>query len=156
MRKIYGNIERDKIKKFNSVKDLSENKIDTNYQSNSNHTRNTPKNMLILNNLEIKNVDANKLNVKTMKPLNKERKKSTNQKIELQADSEKDIESFIRHLKCLLREKSAQLKQSHFPSLCQCNTNQASLWENDWSQCANNCYFYKNPKGIQISYNFCL
>ena len=58
---------------------------------------------------------------------------------------EKDIIRYIKHLKQTLKEKSPHLKD--FPPLCQCNMNQLTLWENDWNTCANNCLFYKNPKG---------
>ena len=142
MRKIYSNLERDKIKKFNSVKDVSQDKINNSDKLNSNPKKNNSTNLVRFNDVEIKKVEFNKLNGNPIKPLNKERK---NSKIQSEFNSENDIERYIRNLKGVLREKS---KPTHLPPLCQCNTNQISLWDNDWSQCANNCSFYKNPKGF--------
>jgi coiled-coil domain-containing protein 15 len=148
MRKIYSNIERDKIKKFNSVKDLSENKMNSN--SSQSFSINVKKTMPVaLNNrdFDLKKDEAKKIDEKSVKPQGKEKKVRKNKK-ESNTDSEKGIERYIRHLKSLLKEKSTQLKQE-LPPLCQCNLSQVTLWDNDWSSCANNCLFYKNPKGIK-------
>jgi coiled-coil domain-containing protein 15 len=148
MRKIYSNIERDKIKKFNSVKDLSENKLNSNSsQSFSINVKKSTPVDLNIREFDLKKDESKKIDEKSIKPQSREKKVRKNKK-EQSIESEKSIDRYIRHLKSLLKEKSTQLKQD-LPPLCQCNLSQVTLWDNDWSSCANNCLFYKNPKGIK-------
>lgn len=58
------------------------------------------------------------------------------------------MERYIRYLKQSLRDKAVQYRVDP-PLLCQCNLNQkVHVWDIDWNKCANNCLFYKNPKGF--------
>jgi hypothetical protein len=57
-----------------------------------------------------------------------------------------NIDHYIQYLKQMVKDKATQHKLD-LPPLCQCNL-ESNIWENDWNQCANNCIFYKNPKGI--------
>ena len=60
---------------------------------------------------------------------------------------EPSLSRYIRYLKHLLKEKAMQFKLD-MPLLCQCNMNSKfEVWDIDWNKCANNCLFYKNPKG---------
>ncbi len=77
MRKIYSNIERDKIKKFNSVKDLSENKMNSN--SSQSFSINVKKTMPVaLNNrdFDLKKDEAKKIDEKSVKSQGKEKKRN--------------------------------------------------------------------------------
>lgn len=54
----------------------------------------------------------------------------------------------MNYLKNMLRDKLVQLKLTELPPLCQCyltNSEQDEIFSLD--SCANNCLFYKNPKG---------
>lgn len=125
-----------KSKKFNSVKILSENKqIDTNQISK----------IVKLNHHQKSLADSN---LKDFNLKQNQTKQST--KIVVTSDlnnaESNSIGRYIKHLKCILKEKSSQLKLD-LPALCQCNVYQTTtFWDNDWSACANNCAFYKNPK----------
>lgn len=55
----------------------------------------------------------------------------------------RENERFIGALQARLREKLIT-KQSAIPPLCSCGT---SVWDTNPSTCANNCPFYRNPKG---------
>jgi hypothetical protein len=60
---------------------------------------------------------------------------------------ETNLDRYIKYLKQLLKEKAGQFKLD-LPLLCQCNINShLAVWDIDWNKCANNCLFYKNPKG---------
>ena len=60
-----------------------------------------------------------------------------------------NMDRYIQHLKQLLKKKASMLKYE-IPAVCQCNNLAAFLWETDWNTCANNCIFYKNPKGENL------
>lgn len=89
----------------------------------------------------------NKINTK--KPaINLKQKKS------LAITGDNNLDKYIRYLKQILKEKSFHSK-IEIPPLCQCNLisncNKSSILDYDWNKCANNCLFYKNPKGISNS-----
>ena len=156
MRKVYSNIERDKIKKYNSVKDLNENKsvnfkdeLKAHDKINVMPTQN--KVTVDLKDFNLEKNQSNK-NVTTLAILNENMRIKKSAKNIDAINTEKNIVRYIKHLKQKLKEKTSQLKLD-LPPLCQCNFNQVnSLWENDWNSCANNCLFYKNPKGINVLY----
>ena len=56
----------------------------------------------------------------------------------------KEMERYTAALKQRLREKLAT-QHSLLPPLCSCAS---TLWDTDPDTCANNCVFYKNPKGL--------
>ncbi len=65
---------------------------------------------------------------------------------------ETNLERYIKNLKQLLKEKAGQFRLD-LPLLCQCNMNSnLAVWDIDWNKCANNCLFYKNPKGRPYFY----
>ena len=154
MRKVYGNIERDKIKRYNSVKELNENKS-VNFKEELKSSSSEHDNFILSQNnvtsnskdAELKDFKLNPMQDKKCKESKKRDKTAVNKCNEASLDTAKNLDRYIKNLKQTLREKSTQLKLD-LPPLCQCNLNQAtSWWENDWSACANNCLFYKNPKG---------
>ena len=59
-----------------------------------------------------------------------------------------NIDRYINYLKQLLKDRAKQFRLE-IPPLCQCSQGQIQneLWDIDWNTCANNCLFYKNPKG---------
>ena len=84
------------------------------------------------------------------------------------SSSHKSMNKYLKYLKHLLREKGNTII---LPPLCQCNMGCANgsaknsrnhhqmklnnlLNENEWTNCANNCLFYNNPKGKIKTYIF--
>lgn len=63
-----------------------------------------------------------------------------------QLQTAREMERYVEALRARLRERLFG-RHAHVPPLCSCVS---SLWETDPQSCANNCPFYKNPKGIII------
>lgn len=57
----------------------------------------------------------------------------------------REEERYIEALRGRLRERLAQ-SHCYLPPLCSCGT---TVWDTDPETCANNCVFYRNPKGVQ-------
>ena len=101
------------------------------------HRSNSPSNFLRKN----KNKSSSTIKSTTKAPLKHVNKETTAENKQLPS-----LDRYIHYLKQILKEKSLQQK-IEMPSLCQCNNLTTFLWETDWNTCANNCIFYKNPKG---------
>lgn len=63
-----------------------------------------------------------------------------------QLQRERENERYINALRERVRERLAQ-RQASVPPLCSCGT---SVWDTSPETCANNCVFYKNPKGEPV------
>jgi hypothetical protein len=57
----------------------------------------------------------------------------------------RELNRYIDAVKQLIKDKAAKQKID-LPPLCQCNYSN-SIWDFNPNNCANNCIFYKNPKG---------
>lgn len=66
-----------------------------------------------------------------------------------QLQKAREMDRYIQALKARLKEK-LDSKQFCVPPLCLCGT---SVWDTNPDTCANNCIFYRNPKG-QFDFNF--
>lgn len=168
-RKIYGNIERDKIKKTNSIKESAQKKtlndlakIELDRKLKEKKRVEAEKYLVAdLKDFNLMEIEKSEIGVKSKPKAKNKLNKKGESKANLNLDSDKlvvvkektqtnaknNIDRYIQYLKQVLKKKLAQYKVE-LPPLCQCNLDQTSLWDNDWNTCANNCVFYNNPKGI--------
>lgn len=63
-----------------------------------------------------------------------------------QLQKSQEMDRYIQALKARLKEQ-LETKRLDLPPLCACGL---TLWDTSPDTCANNCIFYKNPKGIII------
>jgi hypothetical protein len=144
-RKIYSNLERDQVK--NSIR--------------INNLDRATKSACSFSSTKIKPSSSKKRNVQIdVKPTLAKIDKKPLPEVDIVPkkqsyliNKETTLERYIRYLKQLLKEKATQFK-IELPLLCQCNfNNQNEIWDIDWSKCANNCLFYKNPKGKKLNFS---
>lgn len=149
-RKIYSNMERDKIRNEMLTKDsknvLIQKESKTKHRNNFKIEKNkecqtVPK---MESNQELKNF-INEEPVKEKPCL--QVKKAVNNHLKTQSK----LEKYISYMKELLRQKS-NVNKLDIPPICQCHLNSKNksimaIWDIDFTKCANNCLFYQNPKG---------
>jgi hypothetical protein len=159
-RKLYGNIERDKVKKaFLFKKDiacedeqiLKVAQVEEEKQKKEKERRRLEK-ILFKNNESLKQTAQIQIEEQKKEPIIDNYSKSKEFHEDLHSKTRQirnsNDDQYIQYLKQLVKDKAIQQKLD-LPPLCQCNL-ESKIWENDWNQCANNCIFYKNPKGIKI------
>ncbi|OWF51416.1 coiled-coil domain-containing protein 15-like [Mizuhopecten yessoensis] len=73
-----------------------------------------------------------------------EQVKETLRRNQLRLKKLREMERFVEALRAQLREK-IELKGIQLPPLCCCGI---SVWDTNPETCANNCVFYKNPRGF--------
>ncbi|XP_060068170.1 trichohyalin-like [Ylistrum balloti] len=73
-----------------------------------------------------------------------EQVKETIRKNQLRMKKLREMERFVEALRAQLREK-IELKGIQLPPLCCCGN---TVWDTNPETCANNCVFYKNPRGF--------
>lgn len=61
-----------------------------------------------------------------------------------QLQKAKEMERYLRALKARLREQ-IEMKKVDVPPLCSCGK---TIWDSSPETCANNCFFYRNTKGM--------
>lgn len=172
-RKIYSNMERDKVRNENVAKNFrvksansesdgkkTEMKKNTKKRDNVKIERNHD---CLLNHKTTNNNELKQFIFDTYRePIIEKKlieKQKVPKKIALSTPKPKPkqqpitkIDKYICYMKQVLREKANQYKID-IPPLCQCHlTNfrkeNVHIWDVDWNKCANNCLFYQNPKGI--------
>ncbi|XP_069139453.1 trichohyalin-like [Argopecten irradians] len=73
-----------------------------------------------------------------------EQVKETLRQNQLRLKKLREMERFVEALRAQLREK-IELKGIQLPPLCCCGS---TVWDTNPETCANNCVFYKNPRGF--------
>jgi hypothetical protein len=159
-RKLYGNIERDKVKRVRVLKKnmpledkeiLEIAKVEEEKQKKEKERKRVEK-IWLKNKESLKQIAQIKIEEQKKELIidnhssYKESKKDSSSKMRHIQNS--NIDHYIQYLKQMVKDKAIQHKLD-LPPLCQCNL-ESNIWENDWNQCANNCIFYKNPKGISF------
>ena len=66
-----------------------------------------------------------------------------------QLQSATEMERYVEALQAQLKERVSKCR-TRLPPLCSCGP---SIWDADPQTCANNCPFYKNPKGMVCLYS---
>ena len=67
-----------------------------------------------------------------------------------QIQKNQEMDRYIQALRVRLKEQ-VESRKLDVPPLCACGV---SLWDASPDTCANNCSFYKNPKGVWINNNY--
>lgn len=160
-RKIYSNMERDKIRNESLIKNLRSD-ISKNESNDSKKTLlKSKKNFKLEKNEEcvqkMKDMWKDEMVDKDLKvfvndlPKDDEKNLSESQPILNGKKVDQKLDKYISYLRKILKQK-CNLNKLEIPPICQCNfsskNNATFIWEIDFTKCANNCLFYKNPKGI--------
>ena len=69
-----------------------------------------------------------------------------------QLQTTRETERYVEALRAQLRERLASCP-TPLPPLCSCGS---TVWDTDPQTCANNCPFYRNPRGTGTLWNMCV
>lgn len=159
-RKIYSNMERDKIRNESFIKNLKSDVSKTEPRS-SQKTKLETKKIKLEKSDECLQMRKDETIIKELEIFaneqhrDNEKKKPEPRLILRGKKTEPNLEKYICYLREIAKEKSIPNKLE-IPPICQCHLNSKNnapiIWDMDFTKCANNCLFYKNPKGICLKF----